>query len=283
MSLPNQAELKGEVNRVAVRIPPFFPEDPSMWFAQVEFQFKLANITVDDTKFSYVVSNLEPLYAKEVRDVITNPPATDKYEKFKTELIKRLSASQEKRVRQLLMHEELGDRKPSSFLRHLTALAGSDVPTDFLITIWTSRLPLNVQTAIATQKGSPTEKLCDLADVVYEMAPSTPQVASTSNSPAAVSFPQIASSSTNSSVNDMARQISELTQQVALLTQHVARGRSQSQSRHRKNNRSQSRSRHRQPPADHPHCYYHYTFGAKANKCKQPCSFPSENAWGGPK
>ncbi|XP_049886613.1 uncharacterized protein LOC126381363 [Pectinophora gossypiella] len=263
-----ETEPKQEVYRVGVRIPPFWAEDPLMWFSQIEYQFKLANISADETKFYYVSSNLEPQYAREVRDIISNPPATNKYDKFKAELIKRLSVSNEKKIKQLLMHEELGDRKPSQFLRHLMALAGPDVPSDFLITIWTSRLPLNVQTAIATQKGASTDKLTELADVVYEMAPPTPQVAS--------------SSSANS---EMAQQISELTRQVALLTQHISRtGRARSQTRNRRNNnRSKSRSRPRQPPQDHPHCFYHYTYGAKANKCKQPCSFQSGNSQGGRK
>nr|XP_037867766.1 uncharacterized protein LOC119628666 [Bombyx mori] len=277
MAQKEDPKMSQEIYRVGVRIPPFCSEDPEMWFSQIEMQFKLSGISVDDTKFTYVSANLEPQYAKEVRDIITKPPASNKYEKLKTELIKRLSISQEKRVRQLLMHEELGDRKPSQFLRHLTSLAGSDVPSDFIITIWTSRLPVNVQTAVATIKGSPMEKLSDLADVVYEMAPAVPQVASASSQ--AQGNEQV-----NPTLSEMAQQINSLTQQISLLSKQVAgRSRSRNRSRRRWNGRSQSRSKPRQPPADHPYCFYHFTYGTKANKCKQPCSFASENSWGGRK
>lgn len=262
-------ETKDEVLRVGIRVPPFWPEEPALWFAQVESQFVLSKITSDETKFYYLVAQLDHQYAVEVKDIITNPPVTGKYEKLKLELIKRLSASQEKRVKQLLMHEELGDRKPSQFLRHLAGLAGPSVPSDFIVTLWSSRLPQNIQTVIASQMDLHTDKLGDLADKVYEIAPSTPQVASTS------------AASPASPMNEMAKQISELTRQVAMLTTRLESAeRSRPRSRSRRYDRSRSRSRPKQPPADHPHCFYHYTYGAKANKCRKPCSFHSENSPG---
>ncbi|XP_068617431.1 uncharacterized protein [Battus philenor] len=107
------------VFKVGVKIPPFWPEEPTLWFAQVEGQFQVSGITSDATKFYHVISQLEQQYAAEVKDIIIAPPQENKFLKLKTELIKRLSASQEKKLKQLLMHEELGDRKPSQFLRHL--------------------------------------------------------------------------------------------------------------------------------------------------------------------
>lgn len=168
MSQATKESGNEEALRVGVRIPPFWPEEPAVWFAQIEGQFILSRITMDEAKFFYVASNLDPMYAKEVKDIIVNPPATEKYEKLKSELIKRLSASKEKKIKQLLMHEELGDRKPSQFLRHLTDLAGPNVPDDFITTIWSSRLPQNVQTVLALQMGLPNEKLGDLAAKIYE-------------------------------------------------------------------------------------------------------------------
>lgn len=96
----------------------------------------------------------------EVKDIITNPPTTNKYLRLKSELIRRLSASQEKRIQQLLNDEELDDRKPSQFLRHLQNLAGTSGASDFVKTLWTNRLPVNIQTVIASQISDLTvEKL----------------------------------------------------------------------------------------------------------------------------
>ncbi|XP_075990305.1 uncharacterized protein LOC142985955 [Anticarsia gemmatalis] len=257
-----------DICRVAVRIPPFWPDDPEIWFAQVEAQFANANVTSDATKFNYVIGNLEYQYSKQVRDILIAPPAENKYEKLKQELVKRLSASKEKRVQQLLMHEELGDRKPSQFLRHLQGLAGPSVPEEFLRTIWSSRLPSNVQTLLASQPNANLEAVADLADRVQDIV-SPSQVAAAS------------SPSSGRTMQDMAGEIAELRKAVKdLTTQMRQRSRSPSRSRARRRSRSGSRrsdSSHRK----HPLCWYHYKFGANANSCVKPCDYrPSGNSQG---
>jgi hypothetical protein len=94
---PTPTYTGSDIYRVGVRIPPFWPQEPAVWFAQVEGQIVLANITADATKFHYVLSQLDHQYAAEVKDIIISPPAANKYEKLKSELIKRLSASREER------------------------------------------------------------------------------------------------------------------------------------------------------------------------------------------
>src|SRR5580765_8436785 len=106
-------------SRMGVRIPPFWPEDPELWFAQAEGQFAICNIEDDNVKYAHVLSRIEPKQAREIKDVITHPPKEKKYETLKKALIQRLTDSREQQIRQLLEHEELGDRKPSQFLRHL--------------------------------------------------------------------------------------------------------------------------------------------------------------------
>lgn len=273
MESRKEDHYSAETSRVGVRPPPFWPDDPEMWFAQMECQFALANVTVDLTKYYQVVSALEPRYATEVKDIITNPPATNKFEKIKTELIKRLTASRQRRIKQLITHEELGDRKPSQFLRRLRDLAGPAVPEDFLKSLWSGRLPTNLQTVLASQPDLSLDKLADLADTVNEIAPCGPlQVAS------------VADPSTSTLIKQMASQISELTKQVTSLSTQVnkqrqVRGRSYSRSSSG-SWRGRSRSRPRQPPENHPHCWYHFSFGPRARKCTQPCSWQAENAKG---
>lgn len=263
--------------RVGVRIPPFWPQEPAVWFAQIEGQFVLSNITSDATKFYYVLSQLDHQYAAEVKDIIISPPLTNKYEKLKSELIKRLSASREKKLKDLLLHEELGDRKPSQFLRHLQHIAGPQVPEDFLRTIWTSRLPHNIQGAIATQPLSTLDSLADLADRVWDISPGTPQVASTSNQLGGAVIEHMANQ-----IAALSRQVQELSTEMRSRSrpEHRARGRQQkggrSSSQRRDNSHQRSQSSYRKFPV----CWYHYKFQSKATRCVKPCDFASGNEQG---
>lgn len=250
--------------RVGVRIPAFWPENPAVWFAQVEGQFVLSKVTCDSTKYYYVIAQLDHRIANEVQDIIINPPATGKYEKLKCELIKRLSASQEKRIKQLLEDEVLGDRKPSQFLRHLQQSAGASVPEHFLRTLWANRLPRHIQTVIATQMEIPLDKVAELADKVHDIVTSGPSVAMTSAAPAK-----------DETMVEMCRQICELTKQVAALTTQVnSRSRSNDRSDYRSRNRSRQRSNSR--PRNNSYCFYHNRFGDKAHKCTTPCSYAQD-------
>lgn len=252
-------EKCAESFRVGVRVPPFYPEKPSLWFSQMEAQFVLSNIKADDTKFYYITGHLDPQYASEVQDILENPPETGKYDKLKHELIKRMSASRQKRVKQLLTHEELGDRKPSQFYRHLLNLAGRDVPEEFLRTIWTSRLPNGTQAIIASQSKAGIEELVELADQVHDVV--GPQVASTS-AIATTANP----SSANPEIAALAKQVERLTAKIDRMSR--PRGRSHSRPRHRSSS-SRSQSSHR----EYPQCWYHYRFGERAKRCIKPCDF----------
>lgn len=236
-----------EVHRVQVKIPPFWPEDPELWFAQVESQFQISRITNDDTKYGYVAGNLEARYAREVRDVLTDPPVHEKYLKIKTELIKRLSISQEQRTKQLLEREELGDRKPSQFLRHLQPLAGSAVPDTLLRSIWSSRLPPNVQAILATQAKASLVEVAELADVIMSTAPAQIQEARTF--------------SDDSTIKALMEEVAQLKTQL----------RSRSSSRARYHGRDRSKSKRR----DSDTCWYHSRFGNQARKCTPPCKAAS--------
>lgn len=187
---------------------------------------------------------------------------------MKQELIKRLSVSKEKKVKQLLLSEELGDRKPSQFLRHLQHLAGYDIPDEFLRTIWTSRLPHNLQTVIASQMSLNLTELAELVDRVHDIAPASPHVAAAS------------SSGPVSAMDTMAQQISDLTKQVSALTAAVY-GRSRPRNRQEQHQRSRTPSRRSQSNyRKFPKCWYHYKFGSEAKKCIKPCDHKSENQQG---
>lgn len=259
-----------EVCKVGIRIPPFWPEEPEIWFAQVEGQFVISGITSDSTKFNYVIGQLENRYSREVKDIIINPPPDKKYEKLKTELIKRLTTTNEKKLKQLLMHEELGDRKPSQFLRHLTGLAGTGVPSDFLKTIWVNRLPHHIQTVLAGQPSTATlDSLADLADRVNDITSSTSSVAATSTQYVPGSI-----------VSELTQEIAELRKQVRNLTIKSNANPRRARSRSRKSGNNRSHSRSQSSYKKFPICWYHFKYGEKAHTCSRPCDFKAENLKG---
>ena len=92
---------------VTTVLPPFWPRDPEVWFAQIEAQFATRGITAQKIKFDYVISSLSPEFAMEVRDLLLKPPEEDPYDKLKTQLIKRTAASERRNLQQLISGEEL--------------------------------------------------------------------------------------------------------------------------------------------------------------------------------
>ena len=175
MSGEDDAAPPARVATVSLKLPPFWPFDPQIWFAQVEAQFATRGITVQRTMFDYIIANLSPEYATEIRDLILRPPGENPYDKVKEQLIKRTAASEQRRLQQLFSTEErLGDRKPTQLLRRLQQLAG-DTPGlpdgTFLRELFLQRLPANVRMVLAsTRDDTPIEDLAQLADKIVEVA-----------------------------------------------------------------------------------------------------------------
>uniref|UniRef100_A0A5S6QYA9 RNA-directed DNA polymerase n=1 Tax=Trichuris muris TaxID=70415 RepID=A0A5S6QYA9_TRIMR len=154
-----------------VKLPPFWSKDAHLWFARIEAQFRRSRITSDAAMFDHVVAGLEPDVATEVRDILIAPPAEQKYETLKKAIITRLTDSSSKRLQQVLHKEELGDRTPSQFWRHLQALADTTVGESVLRAIWLQRLPVNVQSILAGQDlGFTMNQLLAIADRVAEVS-----------------------------------------------------------------------------------------------------------------
>ena len=54
------------VAAVSIKIPPFWPTDPEVWFVQVEPQFATRAIIAQKTQFDHVVSSRSPKFAADV-------------------------------------------------------------------------------------------------------------------------------------------------------------------------------------------------------------------------
>ena len=254
------------VAAVSIKLPPFWPADPEVWFAQVEAQFTTRHVTSQQTRFEYVISGLSPEFATEVRDLLLRPPADTPYDTLKAELIRRTAASEQRKLQQLISGEELGDRKPTQLLRRMQQLlgdrlgAGADAYA-FLKELFLQRLPANVRMVLASADADmDLHKLADMADKVMEVA--TPPIAA------------ISTSDTPFEVQQLREEVSRLADLVASLTTRSDRSRSRSR-RTRSPAHQTRRTTSPAPPDDQSAtlCWYHKKFGEAAKKCQAPCTW----------
>ena len=266
---------------VSIKLPPYWPDDPVIWFAQVEAQFSTRGISSEQTMYHYVVSSLQPEYASAVRELLVTPPTTNPYQVLKTELMKRTTASEQKRLHQLLTAEELGDRTPTQLLRRMEQLlGGKQLEISIFRQLFLQRLPHQVQTVLASSRDTMTvQQLAELADKIIEVSPPSRPCFSTSSMTASIVSPP--SQPEDDNVKKLAEQVQQLTLQVQSLTKelHQDRGRPNRYSGRRRS-RSRSRSRDRNSQGDHQpkahagaECWYHWQYGENAKKCTPPCSW----------
>lgn len=260
MSLPNDSPTE-QISRVAVKPPPFWKNNPALWFIQLESQFALADIKEDLTKYNYVVAAIDSEALNSVSDIILNPPAENKYDCLKNRLIDVHSESESAKLQKLLQGLDLGDQRPSQLLTRMRALAGKNVGETLLKSLWLNRLSTSTQTVLAALNDD-LSVLAPVADKIHELS-----------APISISNVKTASISTNS---DLEQKIADLTKQVNELTTLVRRQHNRSRSRNKyARGRSFSPSSRNQ---NKDYCYYHKRFGSKARKCCSPCTFgQSEN------
>lgn len=276
-----------QVGRVSVKLPVFWADKPAVWFASIESQFRTARITADQTKYDHVVGQLDPRVSAEVEDILTGPDTNKTYENLKAKLIERLSLSETKRIQQLLSDQDLGDKKPTQFLRHLRSLAGTQatvVSDNLLRTLWMGRLPPSVSAILTSHTDLDLDKLAALADKIVEVAPPPAPVFAVS---------KLQQGAAGGSANiDLAEQMQQLSAQIAALTKQVQEKpsfRSRSRSRGRGGaNRSRSNNNNNSgsngggsagagSSSKSGMCWYHATWGDDARKCEKPCNYVSGN------
>ncbi|XP_071854547.1 uncharacterized protein [Apostichopus japonicus] len=121
--------------------------------------------------------------------------------------------------------------------------------------LFLQRLPTNVQLVLASSSDDvKLEQLAELADKILEVAiPTVNAVATTT--------PEV------SNIHRLEQQVERLSRQLEDLSRRLNRQQSGS--------RSSSRKR-KDSPAASEKCWYHRTYGDRAQKCRQPCSENTE-------
>lgn len=275
-SIPDQ---KYEITSISRKLPPFWKNDPGLWFAQIEAVFSTHRISMPLTMFQYVVSNLDIDVLAQVADLVKNP-GRNPYEDIKKRLIQVYGDSEHKRITKLLESTQLGNQKPSAFLRQMSQLANQSVPEDMLRTLWLRNLPSRVQSILAATSHTDVEQLAQIADKIMEVDNHT-EIYSTE--PKKDLLCQL-----TSQMAQIRIQLDNLERRLNQRDRHFSRGRSpyrQDFKRDSSTNRNFAKNRNlannrvspQRSPTRSDKCFYHTRFGAQAQKCTQPCSWVTQD------
>ncbi|XP_018653579.1 hypothetical protein Smp_173950 [Schistosoma mansoni] len=249
------------------RLPEFDRSDPELWFAQLEHYFTRHNIKSEGIRYRDLCSILPPSVAKEVRDLILDPPSPQPYTILRREIMNRLSLSDSQRIQRLFQGETLGDRSPSQFLRHLQVLMGDNTVGEAVLKQgWIQALPCYVQHCLDAQDPETSlSHLARIADRIMERGPPT--------GPGTINHTQKVESAKDPVIEGLIASVKSLTEAVTRM-QMGHRNRSRSPQRPR--SKSQNRSQMSRQPGQF--CWYHWKFGVNSTKCMQPCAWPKHNS-----
>ena len=237
------------VNATAVKLPAFWSGNPQVWFTQVESVFSTRNpqITLQQTKFNYVIQALDNATADRVQNVILNPP-DNPYDALKQALVRAFSKTQPEKDQELLNLNGLGDKKPSELLQHMRNLNVD--PKTLFKALFLAQLPSEVRRILASSEKTEIEDLALQADRITEASrlTSVAQVNATGDfrSPG-----HIRAQNTNQRVNPKSDSLG-----------------------------------HKMPRTDRTWpclpglCKYHSKFGEHARYCLQPCKFQTASKTG---
>lgn len=155
------------VNAVGLKLPTFWTLQPHVWFTQAEAQFHLRNITQDTTKYYHVISALDQSTATRILDVISHPPAQDKYADLKQQLLSTFSLSRRDRASKLLHFRTVGDSKPSEIMDEMLSLLDGHKPCLLAEQIFLEQLPEDIRLQIAEDDFKDPRAVALRADILW--------------------------------------------------------------------------------------------------------------------
>ena len=263
-------------------ILPFSASSASTWFDLMEAAWATQETMNDNAKFRLVIMNLPIEIGAELRDFLNDPPADDKYEQLKQEIL-RIVAKPLNTCLAELEAVGLDGRRPSQLWAHLRTLnreAGSPYSEAMLRRRFTQLLPLPIQMCLCAAEHRPADEYARMADSLqdqqkYNMAgvahigpkPPIPDTPHQEPSVAAVAERP----STSQRLDTMTDRLAKLEEAIRDLAISSAAPRYRP-TYTQANRREDTDDQQHQDPRPRL-CYYHDNFGERAFRCRPPCSW----------
>ena len=110
---------------VAVKLPPFWPDNIKTWLVQAESQFRLKGVVTSQTKFDYVVLSMSQTNVVKVLDLIRIPPQDYPYGHLQNCLTSMYGLTNYACYKAITSLPFLGDMLPSALISKMLSLLPS--------------------------------------------------------------------------------------------------------------------------------------------------------------
>lgn len=286
LSLDNlTAQSYHQVAGAAVKLHDFETKYPESWFIRAEARFRDCRITAEKTKYNKVVQALSVATIERLSAFFeANPINHDEpYKEIKAALLDSYKKTTSEDLQDLFDSMSLGDKRPSELLSEMTRRAGKDVSDRYLEPLWLARLPEGLSSVVGAlsmplrEKGKHADNIQDKCGFRSSSLVAASQSVAAAQ---AAAMPQTAAAAVapRSEMEELRQMFSEMRYEIAELKRSRDDNRnSRDHNRdHSRNRRFANRSRSR--PREQPDvCWYHETFGDRAQKCGDNCKFAPKN------
>ncbi|KAJ8715699.1 hypothetical protein PYW07_010181 [Mythimna separata] len=266
---PESSSMTLAAISVSSKLPEFWVEMPRLWFAQFE-AVMAPQKQGDEAKFNLVISKLGRDSIQQVSDLVTSPPAENKYKALQERLLQVYEESAERQFQKLVSEMELGSQKPTQLLRRMKDLGRTTQVSELTLkSLWLSRMPPEVRAVIAVCQDQSIDNLSVIADKIIEN--------SRSGEISAISGQSTIAQASSEPIMDLVQQVNTLKLEVAALRNEV-QNRGRYGTRSQQGYRSRSGSRPRRTAGDPDWlCRFHYRWKKNARRCEEPCAWRKEN------
>jgi hypothetical protein len=151
-----------------VKLPPFWPHAPALWFSQIECLFHVKQVTDQFQKYCHVVGSLPHESLRQVADIVEAPPAETPYVAIKQRLMAAHQMTSFQRAEKLFAMPALGNRKPSELMAAMLEICPrGEEKTDLFACLFLQRLPREIRILLADADHKDPKLLAEKADQLW--------------------------------------------------------------------------------------------------------------------
>jgi hypothetical protein len=149
----------------SVRLPPFWPHSPQLWFSQAECLFTVHNLSDQFHRYCLVVANLQHDSLRRVADIVDAPPAGMAYNTIKQRLLASHQMTGFQRAERLFAMPALGARKRSELMAEMLEIClRGEEKTELFACLFLQRLPREIRVLLARVDHKDPKELAEQAD-----------------------------------------------------------------------------------------------------------------------